>query len=78
MVSHQHCEVPTHVDNPVRSFAEDTSLYIIADNDILASSDLVNHDLGIIKQRSHMWAVEFGALCLRNLLETNGNKNMKF
>lgn len=53
-------DISTHLDNTViRLFADDTSLYIIADNDILTSANSLTHDLGKIKQWSDMWAVEF-------------------
>lgn len=53
-------DISTHLDNTViRLFADDTSLYIIVDNDILTSANSLTHDLGKIKQWSDMWAVEF-------------------
>lgn len=52
-------DISTHLDNPVRLFADDTSLYIIVDNDILTFENALTHDLGKIKQWSDMWAVEF-------------------
>ena len=52
-------DISKNLQNPVRLFADDTSLFAIVDNDMNNSANSLTNDLEIIHQWSKQWAMDF-------------------
>jgi hypothetical protein len=52
-------DISVNFTNGVRLFADDTSLYVIVDNNIVQAANSLTNDLEKIKQWSTKWAVNF-------------------
>ena len=60
-------DMPKDVSNNIRLFADDTSLYVIVDNDMKTAANSLTIDLDKISKWSDMWAVDFNPSKTKNL-----------
>jgi hypothetical protein len=54
-------DINTDIVNQIRLFADDTSLFVVVNNDIINSAKSLTSDLERIKSWSEQWAVNFNA-----------------
>ena len=52
-------EISCDITNYVRLFADDTSLYIVVDQDIVGAANSLTNDLGKLDRWSIQWVVDF-------------------
>lgn len=61
VVSQLFFNITNGISNNIRLFADDTSLFVIIDDDVIQQTSSITFDIDTIKNWSNTWAVDFSA-----------------